>query len=585
MAADTKKLIAFPIPEQQLLSGKSGRKNYLQRLHQRVKSLPLANSVSAIRELTEIISFSNRLDFPPRERLDLLTKISTDVAQIMPALEQQVKDLAAPLTEKEEGLIRLISQAHFELALAYRCALSAPLTIGLFDKADRISEAKVVRNSIHHLGELARFRYLSHTQPKSETWKQIYSLYRYARARGIHQLAPPSTPGCNTVTIEDTLISVLLTAMSAPLTLRGRDFHKLIQLLPTFVPYAALEPVTPGSGQETKILVNLASTKPPKRVTFQKGDVDPDTCMAFNTTSLLTAVKNELAKKSPTSGPTAWQTFFHDTGLADDLIRNWSGDTTRGSPRISGNKMDMEVLIGAADIPSILQKTYRITSVSGMQQHDEDGSDHLDELEAVGVIDVSEMETIMIDTMDPDINPPVSDDDQDEESAESESKLSETGILSRDRSQRCRTVNFSSGGYQLNTKPNSHFRIHVGELTAVREENSDRWMPAAIRWVRKHGSQLDFGVKLLAPIMYPGTIKTEPSTNQRLETPCLVLCEAGTPPVPKQIILPSPGLGLGTTGTLEVNNTTITLALDEVMAETGSYVGYEFTPMAAKKTS
>jgi hypothetical protein len=34
-----------------------------------------------------------------------------------------------------------------------------------------------------------------------------------------------------------------------------------------------------------------------------------------------------------------------------------------------------------------------------------------------------------------------------------------------------------------------------------------------------------------------------------------------------------------------VNNKTIPLALDEVMAETGSYVGYEFTPMAPKKSS
>ncbi len=587
MVTDTQNLIDFPIPEQQQLTGKDARKRYLQRLYQRVQSLPLANSVGAIRELSEIIAFSNQLDFPPRERLDLLTKVSAIVAKAVPALEQKVNDLAAPLTEKEESLIRLLKQANFEMALAYRCVLSAPLTIGLFKKSDRMAEAKALRNAIHHLGEVAHFRYLSHAQPRSETWKQVYSLFRFARARGLHQVKPTPTPGCGTVTVEDTFISVLLTALSAPLTMRGRDFHRLMKLLPTFVPYALLEPVTPGSVEDTKIIVNLASTKPPKRVTYQKGDIDPESCLEFNTASLITAIKNELGRDSSGSEPTAWQAFFKDTGLAEDLMRNWSGDTTRSSPRIPGNARDMELMIGAADIPGMLQKTYKITSVSGMREEDH-ASDH-DAVEAVGVIDVSEMETIMLDTLDPDINPPSSDSypegalSKDNGEDKSDEALSSTGFLSgRDHAHRVHTVNFSSGGYQLNTKSDSHFRLQVGELTAVREENSDRWMPAAVRWIRKHGTQLDFGVKLLAPIMFPGTIKTEPGANQKLETPCLVLCEAGPRPVPKQVILPSPGLGLGTTGVLEVNNSTIPLALDEVTAATGSYVEYEFTPMASR---
>ncbi len=592
MVTDTKNLIDFPIPEQQQLTGRDARKRYLQRLYQRVQSLPLANSVGAIRELSEIIAFSNQLDFPSRERLDLLTKISAIVAKAVPALEQKVKDLAAPVTETEEGLIRLLKQANFEMALAYRCVLTQPLTIGLFKKSDRIAEAKTIRNAIHHLGEVARFRYLSHAQPRSETWKQIYSLFRFARARGLHQVKPTPTPGCGTVTVEDTFISVLLTVLSAPHNMRGRDFHKLTKLLPTFVPYAVLEPVTSGSVEDTKILVNLASSKPPKRVIYQKGDIDPDNCLVLNTSSLITAVRNELANVSSGAAPTAWQAFFKETGMAEDLMRNWSGDATRSSPRIPGNARDMEVLVGAAEIPGMLQKTYKITSVSGMHQ-EEHASDHdHDTVEAVGVIDVSEMETIMLDTMDPDINPPSSDSypegavsrgNGEDKTADA---LSSTGFLNgRDHSHHVRTVNFSSGGYQLKTKTDSHLRLQVGELTAVREENSDRWMPAAVRWIRKHGSQLDFGVKLLAPIMFPGTIKTEPGAKQKLETPCLVLCEAGPRPIPKQVILPSPGLGLGTTGVLEVNNTTIPLALDEVMAKTGSYVGYEFTPMAQKKPS
>jgi hypothetical protein len=72
------------------------------------------------------------------------------------------------------------------------------------------------------------------------------------------------------------------------------------------------------------------------------------------------------------------------------------------------------------------------------------------------------------------------------------------------RRARCRTLNFSVGGYCLATEPVERFHLQVGEFVALREGNSDRWLPATVSWAFSNGGLVQFGVNLMAPYFSPG---------------------------------------------------------------------------------
>jgi hypothetical protein len=68
-------------------------------------------------------------------------------------------------------------------------------------------------------------------------------------------------------------------------------------------------------------------------------------------------------------------------------------------------------------------------------------------------------------------------------------------------------VDTSPGGYRMEWLDEMPSNAKVGELVALREEQSARWCVAVIRWIRQSGERISMGVELLSPRAIPVAVR------------------------------------------------------------------------------
>ena len=531
----------FPLPEQKNVS-KGRRREMLERCRVVLRDLPYGDQEQAAYELFNILYKSNKILFKADERLTLLQQIEQPAFSILDGLQEKIKDLAAPIGRKEERIAKTLAGTHFELALAYRCLLIKPPLKGVLRQLDHKSLANSLRLSIYHLGEVLRTKYNAMSNPGGAVWGYIYTLFACAYKLGVHDLKQPTLPQCRFHTVEDTFKSILLLAMSSPLTMRGTAFNRLYNVLPELAPFVELGKIHCGEGNTALSTFNLSGTEPPKKQIMSSCDPcgNASNCFVLNTDPLLNYLNRQLKSAQPGDHSTPMQQFLNSEYQLEILIRNL-GDAGKAdhTGRISGAGHSIETAAGFNVVHEIL---------SGDSAKTADAS----------------AETITLEDAD---------------------RWTNSGITGMEqRRAECVVMNHSSGGYCLYIDHNEKFHLWVGELAIIRKTGSEMWHPAEISWVSGNKERIEFGIKLLANCATPGVLRPINSGGE-VAVECLLLAEEENSGCPARIVTASSDFAKGECLLLECRDGEYRVSVSRVQTRTNGYVEYECDCLAMAEWS
>jgi cyclic-di-GMP-binding protein len=535
--------LVFPLPPQgDDISG--NKRSRLEIFRETLENLPFGDMERAAQELFNVLYKTNRMVLSQDERLSLLQLLEEPSFHVLAGLQGKIKDLAAPISRKEERIAKVLVGAHFELALSYRCLLEKPPVKGVLRTPCRETMANYLRFSIYHLGEVLRTKYNAMNNPGGAVWKYVYTLFVCAYEQDIHTISLPSLPWCRYVSVEDVFKSVVLLAMSSPLTMRGSDFNALYELAPELTPYIELGKIKCGESYEKLSTFNLSQTEPPKQQ-IMSGCVscgNASNCFALSTKPLLSLFNEQLELAKTNSKPTPIQRFLTQQYQLDNLLRNLGGlEKTERSERIDGAGLSVELVAGFGVAHASLRS---------------DESQH-----SVSVDDGLALEG--------------EDEWESDITLSSTDSWTNTGILGPEqRRVNCKVINHSSGGYCLSIDAKKKFRLWVGELSLVRGSNSESWRPAAISWVSSGKDRIDFGIKLIAEKAEAGSLMPNNYNSVDAVTDCLILSGSDNKSSEYRVVTASPDFDQGDTFLLKLNGDESKLTVSRRESKTSGYTEY-----------
>lgn len=544
--------LAFPLPEQ--IDDIRGRtKSKLESFREALANLPYGDLERAAHELFNVLYQSNRMAISPEERVSLLQQIAEPAFHILEGLQDKIKDLAAPIRRKEERIAKVLVGTNFELALSYRCLLEKPPVKGMLRTPCRESMANYLRFSIYHLGEVLRTKYNAMNNPGGAVWRYVYTLFICAYEQDIHTMSLPSLPWCRYSSVEDAFKSVVLLAMSSPLTMRGVYFNALYDLAPELTPYIQLGKIKCGDKYDEFSTFNLSQTEPPKKQ-IMSGCVscgNASNCFALSTKPLLSLFTEQLELAKTNSNPTPIQRFLKQQYQLDVLLRNLGGiEKADRSERVSGEGLSVEIVAGFNAVCASLksEQVPQISSVNeglAIEGEDEWASD----------ITLSGTDS-----------------------------WTTTGILAvENRRAKCRVINYNSGGYCLYIGAKEKFHLWVGELALVKESNKEHWRPAMISWVSSGKERMDFGVKLLAERVELGTIRPVYDKSVDGAVDCLLLADLDNTSQVCRVVIASSDFDIGDTFLLETEGDESKLAVSRIETKTSGYTEYRCEPLGIQQ--
>ncbi len=521
----------FPLPEQRN-KNKGKKKLELERFGDILNNLPYGDQERAACELFNILHRSNRIVFGTDERLTLLRQIEEPAFNILNGLQEMLKDLAAPIRRKEERIAKALVGTHFELALAYRCLLIKPPVKGMLRMVDHEVMANCIRLSTYHLGEVLRAKYSALNNPGGTIWRYIYSLFACAHKRDIHNLRLQALPWCRTDTVEDTFKSIVLLAISSPLTMRGSYFNSLYQLVPELTSYLELGQIRCGEGYTNLATFNLSATEPPKKQIMSGCEAcgNASNCFTLSTEPLLNYIKQQLQLTEEDDQPTQLQNFLKEQHQLDGLLRNLGGaGNVDHSERIAGAEFSVEIVVG-------FNSVYQTLSQDMAEVTDGISEDIL---------------------------------------VEEAKKWTNSGMLeSEQRCANCLVINQNSGGYCLYLDVDEKFRLRVGELAVVRESNNGGWRPAVISWVSGSKDRMDFGVKLLGNEAVPAIFRPIYNSGIDAAVNCLLLADDTNIGRPARIVTAPSDIAQGDTLLVRSENGDFKVSVSHIQAKTNGYAEY-----------
>ncbi len=523
--------LVFPLPEQ-TSNSRSSRKSRLEKFRETIDNLPYGDQERAAHDIFNVLYKSNRMTLKTVERLFLLQKVEEPTFHILNGLQEQIKDLAAPIRRKEERIAKVLVGTHFELALSYRCLLEKPPVKGILRTLDREAMANYLRLAIYHMGEVLRAKYNAMNNPGGTIWKYVYTLFACAYEQDIHTISLSSLPWCIYNTVEDTFKSVVLLAISSPLTMRGTDFNTLYELAPELTSYIELGKIKCGQGYAELSTFNLSGTEPPKKQIMSGCDScgNSSNCFALSTKPLLNLLGEQVKVGKSSRNPTPLQKFLNEQYQLDNLLRNLGGAAKADhSERVPGANFSVEMVAGFSGVYAVLDQDATLQSNST----------------------------------------------EEDITLQCKEDWTNTGIVgSGHRKTVCKVINHSSGGYCLYIDAKQKFQLWVGELVIVRESSGTDWHPAAVSWVSGNKDRMDFGIKLLANSVHQGQLRPIYNNSSDGATNCLLLSDEEDKKSPTRVITASSDFSKGDTLLVKDQYGESKISVRRIQSKTNGYTEY-----------
>ncbi len=526
-----------------------------------VDSLPIAHPELVAERILDAAYEVNRLDIEDTERLRFVTSVGDTALPILRSLQRRLLDVAAPARAKEMKLAELAIVLHQELALAYRSMLQCkPDRKKIFSKTTHIDQTLYIYRGLHHLFQGLKVHYFINVEPIDDIWDKLYGLYSLldedAGKSDVDQALPDEDYCC----ADDVFKAALLLHLSDPKALRGDELDYLCKLLPQFSHRARLIPAVEAiQNKPTRsYLLQLRRGSGPPTL-YGTSDCANCTlgseCLLLDVTWVVASVRRRMSHQNGGTETHNHRMVSEHKVLAH-LNKRLGVRHKRNSKRISGN--------------------HRIDVIAGLQQsHHYFTSGHI--APAVSkVVSTAKIRrrrpnskidyNVILNLEQVTIETPTA-------TIPEQTATGNNGDLQELRRARCKTVNFSLGGYCLSAAKSSVFRLSAGEFIAVREKGSKRWLPASVSWLSTDGKHLHFGVNLMAPHMRPGKAINHENGEIRASE-CMLLFGEEDNELPSRVLMNPGRISAGTNLRIEFGQRMVDLQLDQELSRTHGFVEF-----------
>jgi hypothetical protein len=475
------------------------------------KSLPMANTGEAARQLYQAIRELNQLHAEPLLRFKLLEVMRPYIYSIGTLLAKHFLQTSVSLNERQLKIANLSQSLQTHLATGYKLVVANSLvTLSPADKPSKIVTTSIHRAITDTTSTILRaFQLYCH--PPERSWAEINQLFLLAEMRQLQKYKVNDTQNryLSTSDINAAFIRAHLLGTAKPNNLRQQD---LIQLYNATELWADRVTITDCDDESALFIINLHRDKVAQYRQHLRDEQKP-LFRSMNTEVLVQELKSYAANPQGPSGITV------PGKLSDNLLthaiqawgihwqRSFRRMPTEGQLRLCiglsathyyiADKKDFETL----QLELRPKETHKHPDTKIDTGHRSENDVWSGAFDAGGSV-IPENTNIEMDTIEF-INKHKKEGDQG----------ADTGI--KYPAHEVSLINTSPGGYCLQWLGELPASIQAGEILGIQEAGVRHWAIGVIRWIRhlgKAGTQL--GIELLAPKAEAGAAQLLQKTGQ-----------------------------------------------------------------------
>lgn len=486
------------------------------KINEFVENLPFSDPMKAASDLTEELQTLNRQKVAFSNRVNALEAYRTAAIQISQALIPQFSYARLPISKNQKDYADTTVKLWQEVAYGYKWAL-----IDLQNKIiySEKSAALVIQRAMHAIKETIFTYYLTYRSPAKSLWAELHQLYFCAlqqKAEDIsvnERLSDDEESSVNAVYIQTSLL-----ALANPHRLSGQDIVKANTYLTKVAHDAVLSPIGFVESSVGVFLIELDGNQPPKA--YSKKHAEPNN----ETDLLLLTVK--VAKRIHT----------HLHLIRDGILPN---DGSLPNNALSGHYEDLLTHLINHFGKSPLRVFSRAKKNDGIEL-------------AIGISDAHYFA------------PKIGNDYKNLVVKSAAIKPSRWQIL-----------NTGAGGYALRKFNSSQVSMQVGDVAAIKNNETLIWELGVIKWASINElDQLDIGFELISPKVKAITIKSQKSAN---EVKGLLLPELSALKQQASFISTRGEFSLGQTLDLIDDGKKTTVIATKLIARTASFERYQYS--------
>ena len=545
------------------------------------RGLPLANTRSSAQQLRQVISDLNRVGLAPETRFQIVEALRPDLLIVLSNLAKRFLNQPLIMPEEPRQMAELADSLFGLAATAY--ATTAVHTIQRRESVRELNPARLVCESLHRAVGLCGRNILQSLQlyqpVEPHLWLTLHQLYALAERQKLATL-PVTDSLAGSSTIMHSYLRTLMLGCAKPNQLRQSDLAGIYRGLQEWS--SLLELSRPGPG-EGLFLVDLGNDSPPIYSALHGTETGVNH-REIDTRALVQHL-DQLRAQCRRQGETGIQ--FDDNSaiplnILDHLTTAYSTLSLRNYNRVasdsniwisiglssahyhlSGGRTFEQLLSGASQRESAVDRLYHnpflqppLAEVEEMETpaDDEAALPPGNELpDASGII----VEEVHPDTLE---------------------VIDELSPTQRYPVHCVRMLNASPAGYGLSWPADQTEDLKTGTIVSVREENSEGWSVAAVRWVnRPQPDATVVGVELLSPTAKPyGAIIHQKTGAEAQPRRVLLLPEMNIVGQPHTLITPRAGFREQQKVTLLREGEEYLVQLQRLVMVTGSFARFDF---------
>ncbi len=493
------------------------------KINEFIQNLPFGDPIRAAADLIEELQIINSQKVAFTNRLNALELYRPSAIQIYQDLMPHFSNASLPISKNEQAFADAAEQLWQEFAFGYKFAL-IDLQNKILNLGSSKTTALVIQRAIHACKEMMLVQHLVYASPPASLWGELHQLYYCALQQSAEKI-PVAEHYTSAIASSVNFIyaQTLLLNLANPQHLANQDTLKVDTYLGNVVQHADLRPLGFIENPTGVFLVPLDSNKPPTAFVKNKEIPDDSTDILLVTVNLARHIHQHIKLLQegiiPNDGSmpnNAIESHFED--LLGYLIKQYGKTPQRLFSR-SKKSDGVELSIG-------INTTHHLIREIGSQLNAHQGI----------------------------------------------SGLGTNGVY---RPSRWQILNVSAGGYALRKFNSSMATAQIGDVVAMKDNNTKVWELAVLRWANVNElKQLDVGLQLISPSASAVSIRAD---DNALETEALLLPELSALKQPASIITAVGLCKIGSIVELHHNNTVRKLRTTKLVERTASFERFQYS--------
>lgn len=459
--------------------------------------LPMANIGEVSRQLYHAIIELNQLFLPPHQRLQLLELIREKIHFVCAELSRHFIGTAVSLPEKQRKIANLAQALQLHLSGGYKLCVMELLDAGNPDKNRKVLATAIHRSIAELSGTILR-AYQLYCPPPQNSWLDCHKLYRFALAHQLTAIEVDDTTlgRRNSSTIDDAYKRILLLGCARPNQLRQTELSQLFTLLE---PLTDLTDFVPGAQGDSLFVVNMRADKSPVYRSLL-GSAEEGDFFSFDSRRLSAQISQAMQTADSKEASELTLPPHTSDALLVHLIQALGTLAKRNFNRITSHG-SLELCVGLTAVHYFMAGRTTLNDFT-RQPEAEDTEDNMFIRSSTrrndawaGAHDAGSKDEGMLTS-----NAPIN--------FTSARTRASAALKNAPRACRAKIVNTSPGGFCIAWDSQIPSSLQTGEILGVREQSSQPWSVAVVRWIRQiknEGTQI--GIELQAPRATPCAVR------------------------------------------------------------------------------